>query len=242
MLFDTQQEEVVAWPSYVDFMSTFIFVLIMFIGTLLFILSGAIGDHTFRESISQTEKALTGANIAYSVNGKRIIIPLTGQVKFDSGCPDQSQTNCKDNDDLSKDNQNNLRKVASIIAKHPGWKRIIIEGRADNKPYTRNGKVLADSKFRNFELSSRRALQVLKFFHECPGCDKPYDKEAVQPKLVLSGLGSKVSCGKSSDTSTAQVKPPPLGLSPRSDVTDRECADQDLRRVDVVLDYSEGLE
>jgi hypothetical protein len=64
----------------------------------------------------------------------------------------------------------------------------------------------------DFVLSARRATQVLQFFHDCQDCD--YDREAVRPRLVLSGLGNKSDSG----------------------------ADPGERRVDVVLDYANGLQ
>jgi flagellar motor protein MotB len=162
---------------------------------------------------------LRSADIKNWVEGKKLYISLKGQVGFDRGCPDPANTTCKYNDDLSPENQANLRKVAKIIASQQGWNRFVIEGRADSTPYRdpQTRKIAEDSAFRNFDLSSRRAMQVLKFFHQCPGCDKSYDVNAIRPKLALSGLGSKTDSGEIDGDN------------------------QDERRVDVVLDYSEGL-
>jgi hypothetical protein len=219
VLSDRDQDEAIAWPSYVDFMSTFVFVLIIFVGALLYIMSGDIGNRTFRQSVSTTQEALRSAEIKNWVEGKKLYISLKGQVRFEPGCPDPARTSCKSNGDLSQANQANLRKVAKIIASQQGWNRIVIEGRADATPYRdpQTGKITEDSAFRNFDLSSRRAMQVLKFFHECPGCDKSYDLNVIRPKLALSGLGSKTDSGE------------------------KDGDNQDERRVDVVLDYSEGL-
>jgi flagellar motor protein MotB len=101
--------------------------------------------------------------------------------------------------------------VATIVADNPGWNRIVIEGRADAIPYFDPKTGMVDE-FKNFDLSSRRAMQVLQFFHDCTDCG--YDIRTVRPRLVLSGLGNKSDTG----------------------------ADQGERRVDVVLDYSDGLQ
>jgi flagellar motor protein MotB len=211
MFEDDEQDEGIAWPSYVDFLSTFIFVMMIFIGSLLYILSGAIGDRTFKVAVAKTEAALDKAQIRYSVRSKKLIIPLNDQVKFETGCPDDAKPTCPKG--LSDENVTHLHRVAEIIADNPGWNRIIIEGRADATQYKdATGKIDENSEFKNFDLSARRAREVLKFFHDCRDCK--YDPKDIRPKLVLSGLGNKKDSG----------------------------SDQGERRVDVVLDYSSGLQ
>ncbi len=209
MFSDQGQDEGIAWPSYVDFLSTFIFVLIIFVGSLLYIMSGDIGDRTFRDSVSRTQAALNQAHIENWVEGKKLYISLKDQVRFETGCPDPARPACSAS--LTSENVVHLRNVAGIIADNPGWNRIVIEGRADSMPYhdPKTGKV---DEFGNFDLSSRRAMQVLRFFHDCADCG--YDVKLLRPRLVLSGLGNKTDTG----------------------------ADQGERRVDVVLDYSGGLQ
>src|SRR5437899_3172814 len=114
-------------------MSTFIFVLIIFVGALLYIMSGDIGNRTFRQSVSKTQDALNRANIKNWVEGNKLYISLKGQVRFEPGCPGSSK--CQYNDDLSPENQANLKKVAKIIASQQDSSRIVIEGRADASPY-----------------------------------------------------------------------------------------------------------
>jgi flagellar motor protein MotB len=214
-MFAENDDDISVWPGYVDFMSTFIFILLIFVGALLYILSGDIGDKSFRSSVLTTESDLTRAGIQYTVQGRKIVISLKGLVKFESGCPDLGRASCKTyNDTLSPENEEHLRVVATIIANHPGCRRIVIEGLADSMPYP-DPKT---SEFKNFELSARRAMQVLKFFHDCPECDKKYDVLKVRPKLALSGLGSKLGSEQSGK------------------------GNKDERRVDVILDYSEGLQ
>jgi hypothetical protein len=217
-MFAENDDDISVWPGYVDFMSTFIFILLIFVGALLYILSGDIGDRAFRSSIVRTQSELKKAGVNNWVVGRKLFISLKGLVQFDSGCPDPGKTACRNNDSLSPENQEHLRTVAKIIADNPGWNRIVIEGRADSTPYTALGKIDGTSEFKNFELSSRRAMQVLKFFHDCPECDKSYDVVAVRPKLALSGLGSKSGSEQAGQ------------------------GNKDERRVDVVLDYSEGLQ
>jgi flagellar motor protein MotB len=209
MFSDQDQDEGIAWPSYVDFLSTFIFVLIIFVGSLLYIMSGDIGDRTFRESVVRTQNALSEAHIENWVEGKKLYISLKDQVKFDTGCPDIAKASCPIG--LSSENENHLRIVANIIAANPGWNRIVVEGRADPKPY-RDPITGEINEFKNFDLSARRSMQVLQFFHKCSDCG--YDVKMLRPRLVLSGLGNKTNTGD----------------------------DQGERRVDVVLDYSDGLQ
>jgi hypothetical protein len=208
MFGDQDQDLAIAWPSYVDFLSAFIFVLIIFIGSLLYLLSGHLGEQTFLHSVGKTRAALDVANIPNWVQGRKLYISLKDQVRFETGCPNPTKPGCAV--DLTPVNQANLHKVAGIIAGNPGWNRIVIEGRADATPYRdpRTGKI---DDFGNFELSSRRAMQVLRFFHDCDNCG--YDLAVVRSKLVLSGLGTRSETG----------------------------ADQGERRVDLVLDYSDGL-
>jgi flagellar motor protein MotB len=208
MFEDDEQDEGIAWPSYVDFLCTFIFVMIIFIGSLLYILSGDIGDRTFKVAVAKTQTALDQAHIQYRVRSKKLYISLKDQVAFETGCPDLAKPSCPRG--LSDDNVAHLRRVANIVADNPGWNRIIIEGRADATPYRDpTGKI---DEFKNFDLSARRAMQVLEFFHDCLDCG--YNPEVIRPKLVLSGLGNKNDTGP----------------------------DQSERRVDVVLDYSGGLQ
>lgn len=204
-----EQDDGIAWPSYVDFLSSFIFVLIIFVGSLLYILSGDIGDRTFRDSVVRTQTALDEARIHNWVEGKKLYISLKDQIKFETGCPDVTRSSCPTS--LSADNLSHLRHVAQIVAENTGWNRIVIEGRADATPYRdpKSGKI---DEFKNFDLSSRRAMQVLQFFHDCSDCG--YDLTIVRPRLVLSGLGNKSDTG----------------------------SDQGERRVDLVLDYSDGLQ
>ena len=206
MFEDDEQDEGIAWPSYVDFLCTFIFVMIIFIGSLLYILSGDIGDRTFKVAVANTQNALKQANIRYQVRSKKLYIK--DQVWFDQGCPDDAIPRCPKG--LTPDNLAHLREVANIVAKNGGWNRIVIEGRADKTPY-RDAAGNID-KFKNFDLSARRAMQVLRFFHDCLNCG--YVPDEVRPKLALSGLGNKNNTG----------------------------ADQDERRVDIILDYSGDLQ
>lgn len=209
MFGDHEGDEGIAWPSYVDFLSTFIFVLIIFIGSLLYILSGDIGNRTFRDSIARTQAALDQAHIDNWVEGKKLYISLKDQVTFETGCPDPAKPACAV--DLSPENVSHLRRVGNIVAENGGWNRIVIEGRADSTPYhdPRTGKI---DDFGNFTLSSRRAMQVLQFFYNCHNCG--YDLDTVRSRIVLSGLGTKNETG----------------------------ADKGERRVDLVLDYSDGLQ
>lgn len=203
------QDDGVAWPSYVDFMSTFIFVLIIFIGGLLYILSGDIGERNFHAVISRTQASLAKQNMDYKIEGRTIRINLNNKVRFDKGCPDPEKHDCPS--ELSDENKSQLRAVALIIGQNARAKRIVIEGRADATPYLNGGK---PDDFKNIKLSERRAEQVFQFLWQCGDCGPGYNVEEVHRVLVLSALGTR----------------------------NRSVAAQQERRVDVVLDYSDGLE
>jgi flagellar motor protein MotB len=193
----------------VDFLSTFIFILIIFIGSLLYILSGDIGYRSFRETVARAQSELNRAHIDNWVEGRKLYISLRDQVVFETGCPDPVRPDCTRV--LSDENVSHLRRVASIVAANDGWSRIVIEGRADATPYRDPQTGMVDD-FGNFALSSRRAMQVLQFFYNCSDCG--YELDVVRSRLVLSGLGSKSGTG----------------------------ADKSERRVDLVLDYSDGMQ
>ena len=52
MIQDSQ--EGVAWPSYVDFLSTFTFVLIIFLGSLIYLMAQGIRQGQFQQDISKS--------------------------------------------------------------------------------------------------------------------------------------------------------------------------------------------
>jgi flagellar motor protein MotB len=72
-----------------------------------------------------------------------------------------------------------LQNIASILAKAPGSKRIIVLGFADRT-------LFKDDPFGNWRLSAERALNVLRFFYNCHDCG--YGDE-IRDQLTLTGEG-----------------------------------------------------
>jgi flagellar motor protein MotB len=185
-------DENVGWPGYVDFLSTFVFVLIIFIGSLLYLLSGDIVKRTIDGFIDPIEAELTKGGITSVREENKVIIPLSGKVEFAT------------NQVLIRAEQERfLRQVAPTFGM-PGIQRIIVRGHADSQK--------CPDPFCNWEISARRAQEVLKFFYNCTECGYGTSIETVRRLLVLSGEG---------DTSSA-VK----GASSRE------------RRVDIILDFN----
>lgn len=213
--FDETNEEGISWPSYVDFMSTFIFILIIFLGSLVYLMAGSLRQQEFIQQIGPSIvelKALqkeTNAGVDFHVDAiaLKVYITLKGQIIFKTGCPNDRRDDCPKT--LPVETTETLRKVGKIIAQNPHCTRVVIEGRADSqKVYRRTslGK-LEEDPFGNWELSTNRATEVLKFFWNCTDCG--YDANLFRPKFTLSGLGEQ-------------------GPNPEE------------RRVDVTIDYSSG--
>ncbi|HEY3738219.1 MAG TPA: hypothetical protein VGL53_00170, partial [Bryobacteraceae bacterium] len=65
-------DESVGWPSYVDFLSTFSFVLFIFIGSLLFLMHGQIGERAFAAKVEGYVSHLRQQGIEVTVEGRKI--------------------------------------------------------------------------------------------------------------------------------------------------------------------------
>jgi len=164
-------DENVGWPSYVDFLSTFIFLLILFIGSLVFQVSGVMAQEKMKREL---RRVAGGIKVSNYVRQNKIFIPLADQVRFES--------NSAVLDALA---QERLRKVGQQIAKACSdpqvyCKRVVVEGHADHVP------VKSDPQFGNWKLSANRALNVLQFFYGCNDCG--YGEE-IRSRLTLSGEG-----------------------------------------------------
>lgn len=162
-------DENVAWPSYVDFLSTFAFVLILFVGSLLYIISGDIRQRLIQMKVQPYSQLLAANGVVNVVDGEKIRLPLEGKVEFDKG-----QSTILPRHILY------LRKIGAVLAAAHGSKRIVVLGFADSTPF-------ANDPFGNWKLSSARALSILQFFYDCRDCG--YDED-VRRKLTLTGEGS----------------------------------------------------
>ena len=161
-------DENVGWPSYVDFLSTFIFVLILFVGSLLYLLSGDIQERLIQAKVQPYSKSLSDQGVFNVVEGKKIKLPLKGMVEFDVG-----------RSTLLEKHIPYLRRIGSMLARAPGSKRIVVRGYADSSPF-------ANDPFGNWRLSSERALNILRFFYDCKDCGYGED---VRRQLTLTGEG-----------------------------------------------------
>src|SRR5947209_1861455 len=75
-------DESVGWPSYVDFLSTFSFVLFIFIGSLLFLMHGGIGEKAFEEKVAPYVAKLKKEGIEAKVENRKIRFDLRNHVAF----------------------------------------------------------------------------------------------------------------------------------------------------------------
>jgi flagellar motor protein MotB len=171
---DGNTDENVGWPSYVDFLSTFIFLLILFIGCLVFQVSGVIEQHKKKKTLDDISKDIGGAGIPNYVRQNKIIIPLAEQVNF---APGKSFL-----DAIAQDHLTRVGHQIALACADPRihCKRVMVEGHADNVPVKR------DPQFGNLRLSADRALEVLRFFYVCGTCG--YGPE-IRSRLILSGEG-----------------------------------------------------
>jgi flagellar motor protein MotB len=178
---DSFGDESVGWPSYVDFLSTFSFVLFIFIGSLLFLMHGQIGERAFASKVNDYVTRLRKEGIEVTVEGRKIRFDLRRQVAFGT----RQAT-------LTSEHEAYLRKVAHEL--QPGLDtagqcKVVVLGKADAKKYP-------NDPFGNWDLSARRALAVLRFLYNCTDCGYGAD---MQKRLVLLGEGDVDSAGASSD-------------------------------------------
>jgi flagellar motor protein MotB len=166
---DKLTDETIAWPSYVDFLSTFAFVLLLFMGGLSYLLTGALASRQFKRQIAYYRNKLKHAGISSWIEGRQLHINMENQLSFVSG---------KAN--IEPKYIPALRTVGHLIAEAPGPpRRIVVAGYADRQPF-------AGDPFGNWNLSARRAEAVVKFFYLCQDCGYKTD---IRSKLVLIGEG-----------------------------------------------------
>lgn len=167
-------DESVAWPSYVDFLSTFVFILILFVGCLVFFISDVQVRAQKHKQLEELSRKLSEQKIANVVDGEQIVLSLRGEVEFDSN-----------KWELGDKGKEYLRKAGYQIAKLPTAERIVVQGFADTDK-------CPNDEFCNWQYSANRAIEVLKFLYKCTDCG--YGPE-VKRRLVLAGNGD-LSAGK----------------------------------------------
>jgi hypothetical protein len=174
----SQPDEGIAWPSYVDFLSTFIFVLLIFIGSLLYLLSGDIRLRSIQKQFANTTVQLKRLGLEGRPQGMLLTIPLRHLVYFGIGCP-------KVNDEcggIPRKGEGKLREVAKLLPTYYHCSKITLQGQTDAIQPTVDP-------FANYKLSTRRAETVLEFFSKCTDCGSEFDK--MKPKITLAGIGDQ---------------------------------------------------
>ena len=177
-------DEGIAWPSFVDFLSIFVFLLFLFIGSLLYLQTGDVELATFLTNSQELRGRLNGAGIENYTRGRMQIIPLKNRLKFGSG-----------QHELTPGHKAFLRQLGSILSSAAACRRIIVAGYADGVP-------VSNDPFGNWKLSSARAQNVLEFFFNCRDCG--YGEE-IRRRLVLSGEGDTGSKNLRSDPGARRV-------------------------------------
>lgn len=166
---DVLTDENVGWPSYVDFLASFAFVLILFVTWSVNLLAGVEREQAIRASLERIKTDFRQAGFEAVIEGRKLRIPLRNKVVFRL-----NET------ELDKSATFHLREAGKKIAANPDVRRIIVMGYADRvKP--------KHDEFFNWKVSVDRAEAVLKFLYTCADCG--YKPEDIRPKLVLHGDG-----------------------------------------------------
>ncbi|MEO8660688.1 MAG: hypothetical protein ABI693_19615 [Bryobacteraceae bacterium] len=174
-------EEGIAWPSYVDFLATFSFVLFIFIGSLVFLMHGQLGDRVFERKVKPYVQMVLRKGIDVRVDGRRIRFDLRRHVDFENNSAV-----------LAERHMVYLRRLAKELPagiSAAGQCKIVVLGKADSAKFR-------GDPFGNWSLSARRALAVLQFLYNCTDCG--YGPE-IQKTLVLLGEGDVQSARPGAD-------------------------------------------
>ncbi len=178
---DPYSDENVGWPSYVDFLATFSFVLFLFIGSLMFLMHGQLGDRLFAAKVAAYVDGVKGQGIEVSVEGRKIKYDLRRNIDFKT----KSAV-------LTDKHKDYLRRIAKVLPgglKAAGDCKVVVLGKADAAKFL--------DPFGNWNLSAQRALAVLQFLYNCTECG--YRPDEIRSRLVLLGEGDVESRGTSPD-------------------------------------------
>lgn len=180
------EDESVAWPSYVDFLSTFAILMILFAGYMAFLLSNGVRDTEF---LSDVESTAPVAGVSVDADRRQIQVNLSDVISYMTGCPGRKTPPRKE--DIHKqetceiDNagRKKLQEIAVKIAQaYPHASRISVQGRADTQP--------GSSDYTNMEVAGRRAMQVFETLNECKACSEEFHR-----KLEIANVGDKRALG-----------------------------------------------
>jgi hypothetical protein len=183
-----ESQEGVAWPSYVDFLSTFTFVLIIFLGSLIYLMAQGIRQGQFQQDVTKSIPVLLNGGFQPAKGRLQLTVPFSGKLEFGKGCP--GRNGCPT--DLTKEEQNSLLTLANIIGEdHKRCTRIIVRGQADSDKY-RDPITGQIDEFGNYELSNKRASMVLRYLLlGCEDCSTSF--KAQRSKLTLAGVGDTLA-------------------------------------------------
>lgn len=156
--FADQQDEALAWPSYVDFLFSFCFVLLLSLGYMAFTAVQGVEGQDFRREALSGRAALEKMGITPVIDWDRrtIAIPLSAYISFDEGCP--TKQSCPK--ELTPGEQDAVRRVSNLFSSEfSSAHTILLRGQADAEK--------GSDDFRNFTLGNDRALAVYRVLFHC---------------------------------------------------------------------------
>ena len=181
------EDESVAWPSYVDFLSTFAILMILFAGYMAFLLSNGVRDTEFLSDVESAAPVL-GVTITRDDDHRQVQVNLSDVISYDTGCPgrktppkevEANNQTCELDDARRK----RLQEIAVKIEQaYPNASRVSVQGQADTKK--------GSGEYTNMEVAGRRAMQVFETLNECEACSDKFRR-----KLEISNVGDKRAHG-----------------------------------------------
>lgn len=193
-----ENDEGLAWPSYVDFMFSFCFILVLSLGYMVFISVRDVEGQDFQREAKEGTKVFEEKMKITPVvhwDQRTIEIPLNKLISFDIGCP--GKLTCQK--ELSGDQKSKLRDIAKLFSEQFGAAHTIhLRGQTDSQQ--------GSDKFVNFRLGNERALAVYKFFDSCAS-DCGLDKSAGGSlrKVQLANVGDTLAGATSSSAEDRTV-------------------------------------
>src|SRR5277367_6427091 len=110
-------DENVGWPSYVDFLTSFAFVLIMFVTWSINLIAGVEREQAIHASLENLRGQFVGKGFKAVIVGDELQISGEKKVTF-----------VKNKAVLDAPGEKSLREAGNIIAANPGVKWIIVKG------------------------------------------------------------------------------------------------------------------
>lgn len=182
-IFDDEQG--IAWPSYVDFLFAFVFVLILALGFMTYAMVHGVESEDLDIEGARVSEALKSLSVESHVNFDQhtVEIPLSGIISFEEGCP--GKPTCAS---LTVEQEQKLIAVWKVIvSNNPNTHTILLRGQASST----QGK----DAFTNFEVGNRRALLVYQKLYGCgEACGFDINNYALK-KVQLANAGDTLVSG-----------------------------------------------